>query len=149
VYRSQFEPLSYLLGPLVVEDPRSGLNGIPDGFEGLWPRQGDWGAIFCRNDRQNIARIDRTLVAGAGQRFASARWLYVSCFSGRLCEEAACPLRKMPQLSRIAREKMHAAHLCLWLRPGTYSSEGKRRVGVTSARVRPADVRVLLPWLLG
>jgi hypothetical protein len=69
VHTSRFEPLSHLLGPLVVEDPRSGLNGIPDGFEGPWPRQGDWGAarraIFCRNDRQNTARIDRTAHNGA------------------------------------------------------------------------------------
>ena len=50
-------------------DSRRGLNGIPDGFEGPWPRQGDWGAarraIFCRNDRQNTARIDRTAHNGA------------------------------------------------------------------------------------
>ena len=80
-----------------------------------------------------------------GQRFEFARWLYVSCFSGRLCEEAASPLCKIPQLARIAREKMQAAHLTLWLRPDTYASEGKRRVGETSGRVRPADLRVLLP----
>jgi hypothetical protein len=59
-----------------------------------------------------------------GQRFESARRLYVSCFSERLCEEAASPLRKMPQLARIAREKMEPARLTLWLRPDTYSSEG-------------------------
>jgi len=50
--------------------------------------------------------------------------MYVSCFSERLCEEAAGPLRKMPQLARIAREKMEPARLTLWLRPDTYSSEG-------------------------
>ena len=39
---------------------------------------------------------------------------------------------------------MQAAHLTLWLPRDTFSSEGKRRVGVTSGRVRPADVGVLL-----
>ena len=94
---------------------------------------------------QPSATPDRTLVMRLGQRFESARWLYVSCFSGRLCEEAAGPLRKMPQLARIAREKMQATYLTLLLRPGTYSSEGKLRVGITSGRVSRADIRVVLP----
>jgi hypothetical protein len=64
VHISRFEGRNTGLGPSVLEDSRRGLNGIPDGFEGPWPRQGDWRAArrttFCRNVRQNIDRIDRT-----------------------------------------------------------------------------------------
>jgi hypothetical protein len=33
------------------------------------------------------------LVAGAGQRFEAARWLSISCFSGKLREETATSIR--------------------------------------------------------
>jgi hypothetical protein len=35
VYRSRFEPLSYLLGPLAVESPLLGYNDLLGGFEEL------------------------------------------------------------------------------------------------------------------
>jgi hypothetical protein len=40
---------------------------------------------------------------------------------------------------------MHDTYLTLLLLPGTYSSEGKLRVEITSGRVSRADVRVVLP----
>jgi hypothetical protein len=63
-------------------------------------------------------------------------------------KEAGGRIRATQSLMRsegIASEKMQAAHLTLWQRRDTYYSEGERRVGETNGRVRPADVRVLLP----
>ena len=56
VYRSRFEPLSYLLGPLAVESPLLGYNDLLGGFEEL--------DCIVPQGRQRNGRFSRERIKG-------------------------------------------------------------------------------------